>query len=58
MDPQLLKIDLDIKDNCLDPQIIGYGIEWSVSVPSSAYNLSNDSKSLVFKNFQNNTRYI
>lgn len=42
MAPNLLKIDLEIKDGCIDPQISIMGIEWSVSSPENTYSISKD----------------
>ena len=58
MDPTLLKIELDIRDGCIDPQIFTMGIEWTVSTPDSTFNKSSDSKTLQFKQFPSGVRYI
>lgn len=58
MDPKLLKISADVRDGCIDPQIINLGLEWSVNIPDTSYNKSNDSKAIQFKEFPAGTRYI
>jgi hypothetical protein len=58
MNPSLLKVDLVIRDGCIDPQIVNLGLEWTVSTPTPSYNISSDRKAIQFKEFPANTRSI
>ena len=58
MKPSLLNVELVIRDGCIDPQIVNLGLEWTVSTPSTSYNMSSDKKTLQFKEFPANTRNI
>ena len=58
MKPSLLKVELVIRDACIDPQIVNLGLEWTVSTPTTSYNMSSDKKTLQFKEFPANIRNI
>ena len=58
MNPSLLKVVAEVKDQCSDPQIINMGIEWTVSTADNTYNMSADKKTIQFKEFPSGVRYI